>query len=190
MLSHLTTPCRRDHYPARLCEGVRDSGAVRLIALHSTESPCEPGAAAAVAGYFQSDEAGGSAHRVVDDDGCERCLGDLQIAEAAPGANTQGFHIEQCGYAAWSHNEWVSHLPMLHRVAYHVATAAGRFDVPLRFVGHRDLAAGRSGVTTHAAITKWQNSIGQPGTHTDPGEHYPLSLVISLARHYHTHREE
>ena len=184
MSTPISAPCRKDYFGAYHDSGPRPDSDVTLIVLHSTEG----GTASSVAHYFKEAASGGSAHLVVDDHGCQRCLADERIPWGAPGANTQGFHIEQCGYAAWTLHEWEQHISMLHRVAYKIARASTRFHIPITFLDATELKAGKRGVTTHRAITRWQNSIGKPGDHTDPGEHYPIDLVITLAKHYHAHR--
>ena len=178
----ITDPCKKTFFPAYHNSGTRPLSAVTLIVLHSTEG----GTAPSVARYFQEASSGGSAHIVVDDKGCQRCVADTTIPWGAPGANDQGFHIEQCGYAAWTAHQWEQHLPELHRVAYKVAAASKRFRIPIRFCTPTDLAAGKRGVTTHHAVSRWQTAIKAPGdhSHTDPGDGYPIDLVLALAAHY------
>jgi hypothetical protein len=178
----ISDTCKKTYFPAYHNSGARPLSDVTLIVLHSTEG----GTAASVARYFKSPASGGSAHVVVDDKGCYRCVADATIPWGAPGANTQGFHIEQCGYAAWTTKEWEKHLPMLHRVAYKIAAASKRFDIPIIFRDAADLEAGKHGVTTHNAVSRWQTAIKAPGdhSHTDPGPGYPMELTIALAIHY------
>jgi hypothetical protein len=179
----LKAVCNRDHMPAFRQSGSRSTGAIRLLVLHDTEG----GTAEGVARYFAGHEAGGSAHLVIDDTSCYRCLEDEVIPWGAPGANTNGFHIEQCGYASWSKARWMLHVRMLRRVAYKLAVHSHKFGIPLRFVTADELrhygVLGVSGVTTHLAIT--ESGIGGPGgTHTDPGDNYPLGFVLWLAKRY------
>lgn len=176
----IKAPCSRAYFPAHLSSGQRPRSAVKLIVLHSTEG----GTAESNARYFHAPGAGGSAHLVIDDDVCYRCLANITIPQAAPGANTIGFHIEQAGYAAWTRREWLAHDAMLDRVAYKIAQHAVLFKLPIMFRTAADLAAGKRGVTTHHAVTRWQNSIGEPGSHTDPGKGYPLDVVLDQARKY------
>src|SRR5215510_4526618 len=84
--------------------GARPLSAIKWIVMHSTEGDTALGAAA----WFANPASGGSAHLCVDDRYCFRTLPDGIIPWAAPGANTQGFHIEQAGYARWTSLIWSS----------------------------------------------------------------------------------
>ena len=182
MTTRFSEPCKKTYFPAYHESGTRPLHSVTLIVLHSTEG----GTAAGVARYFKGSTSGGSAHLVVDDKGCYRCLADTTIPWGAPGANEQGFHIEQCGYAAWTTEQWEEHLPELHRVAYKIAAASKRFHIPIEFCDAAALHAGKRGVTTHHAVSRWQTAIRAPGdhSHTDPGAGYPIDLVLHIALHY------
>ncbi len=169
--------CRRDFYPAYHTSGKRLLSAVAWIVLHSTEG----GTAASVARYFQSPSASGSAHLVVDDYACQRCLPNSAVPWGARGANRAGFHIEQCGFARWSSEEWKSHLATLERAAYKTALHCHGFGIPAVFVKAADLKAGRPGITTHAECSR---AFG--GTHWDPGAGWPRSLFMTLVRRYLT----
>lgn len=172
--------CNTTYHADTANSGKRALSAVKLLVLHSTETP--PNTAKAVARAFASKSAEGSAHLTVDDISCYRTLANDEIPWAAPSANTQGFHIEQCGYAAWTAAEWEKHLTMLHRTAYKLALHSIAFKIPLVFLDAAALKAGRKGVTTHAQISlAWPNKLGN---HHDPGKGYPMSLVINLAIHY------
>lgn len=184
MTMPIKSPCSKAHFPAHGQSGQRTTGSIELVVLHDTETPAD--SAGGVAAAFQSPRAEGSAHLVVDDVSCYRCLPDDVIPWAAIGANENGLHIEQCGYASWTAAEWERHLPMLHRAAYKAAVWGKKYRIPMRHVTAADLHAGRSGITTHHAVNRWQTSIRAPGdhSHTDPGTHYPIDLVVGLAKHY------
>jgi len=181
-VQRIKSPCNKDFMPAYRNSGARSLGAVRLIVLHDTEG----GTAKTIAEYFHGSSAEGSAHIVVDDKACYRCLADDIIPWGAPNANQDGFHIEQCGYASWSKARWLLHLPMLHRTAYKVAVHCLKFNLPVEFVDHVGLLAGHKGVTTHAEVSAYTRAAKLSGddTHTDPGSGYPIGLVMFLARRY------
>lgn len=162
-------------WPAFRESGTRSKESVIWIVLHSTEG----GTAASVARYFASRQATGSAHLVVDDDECFRCLRNDQVPWAAAGANHAGFHIEQCGFARWSAVIWRSHLQTLQRAAYKTALHCSVFDVPTVYRLAAELKAGFPGITTHAECTK---AFG--GTHTDPGLLWPRRLFMTYVRRY------
>lgn len=166
----------RTTYTAVHSSGTRPLDHVRWIVLHDEEAPTAESAAR----YFTDPQSGGSAHLCVDDQTCYRTLPNEAIAWGAPGANTEGFHIEQAGYARWSTVIWRRHLNTLKRAAYKTALHCRRFNIPPVFVTARDLRAGRPGVTTHAECTK---AFG--GSHTDPGLFWPRLLFMLYVKRYY-----
>lgn len=174
-MSDIRSDCLTDYHAIR-SSGSRPTSDILWIVLHDTEG----GSAKNVARYFATDAAGGSAHLVVDDQDCYRCLKNTEIPWGAPGANTAGFHIEQCGYAKWSTVIWRSHLKTLQRAAYKTAYHCHLFDLPPVFVPASGLKARQPGVTTHAECTR---AFG--GDHSDPGRGWPRSFFMLLVRGYH-----
>lgn len=175
-------------YHAYHTSGRRAKTQVHWIVLHDTEG----GTAQSVARYFTSRSSGGSAHLVVDDQECYRTLEPYEIpwgSASAIGANTAGFHIEQCGYAKWSTVIWKSHLNTLRRAAYKTAIWANYFKVPLVFVDATDLLAGHRGITTHNEVSKASRRKDPANasryTHSDPGPFWPRTLFMALVRKYH-----
>jgi hypothetical protein len=181
-MDKISASCRLT-YRAYHKSGTRSQHNIKLIVLHSTEGG---GSAAAVARYFTSASSGGSAHLVLDDNACYRCLRNIDIPWGAPGANEQGFHIEQLGYAAWTQKQWLAHEQMLDRAAYKIAYHAHLFKIPLVFLTAAGLKAGKRGVTTHAEVSKaWHKT-----DHSDPGSGYPIKYVLALAKKYLEGMEE
>jgi hypothetical protein len=173
----ISADCHND-YKAFHTSGRRPLSEIDLIVVHSTEG----GTARTVASYFSTPGSGGSAHLVVDDNACERCLRDDQIPWGAPGANYNGFHIEQCGYAKWVASLWSStHRKTLMRAAYKAALHYKRYlNGSPRFLTAANLKAGmRNGITTHAECSK---AFG--GDHVDPGKGWPRVLFMTLVRGY------
>lgn len=169
----------RTTYKAYHHGGTRLLREVRLIVMHSTESS---GTAKDVAHYFSTVQAGGSAHLVVDDTSCYRCLPNTVVPWGAPGANTDGFHIEQVGYADWAAERWMQHQDMLKRGAYKAAIHCKLFKIPATFVTAAGLKAGKSGITTHAEVSKaFPNDAGN---HHDPGTGWPAQYFVKLVRAY------
>ena len=176
---------RRDTPIAANCNtayhAIHDSGTRPLdqiwnIVIHATEG----GTSQSVASYFTMPSAGGSTQLVTDDYECYRCLRDDEIPWGAPGMNYHGFHIEQCGYAAWLSTMWSStHRKTLMRTAYKTALHCKKYDIPITFCFAADLKAGKQGITTHAECTK---AFG--GDHTDPGAGWPRALFMGMVRSY------
>lgn len=165
--------CRRDYYPAFRSSGRRPLSAIKWVVLHSTEG----GTASSIARYFKGSTAQGSAHLVVDDDGCQRCLPNGAVPWGAPGANFAGIHVEQCGYARWTREEWLEHRPTILRAAYKTAFHCHLFGIPAVFRRAVDLKAGRPGITTHVECSR---AFG--GTHWDPGVGWPRDVFMRRVR--------
>lgn len=142
---------------------------VLWVVLHGAESPT----AASTARYLASDAANGSAHLVVDDHECYRLLPDAIIAWGAPGANTNGVHIEQAGFARWGAATWLLHKDTIRRAACKAAQACYAHGVPPIFRTWGSLQRRMPGVTTHAEVTR---AFG--GTHHDPGRFWPRQLFM------------
>ena len=175
-MGNITERCNT-RYHADKSSGTRSLAAVRWIVMHDTEG----GTAEQIARYFSSSNAQGSAHLVIDDTSCFRCLENDEIPWGAPGANTNGFHIEQCGYAKWTSIIWSSkHRATLERAAYKAALHCKKFGIPPYFVESPELKAGKKGVTTHAECTK---AFG--GSHTDPGAGWPRWWFMRRVRYHY-----
>ena len=165
----------RHDYTALRTSGTRELSRIRLIVLHSAEAL----SAEAVGRWFADPRAQGSAHFGVDQDSIQRYLPLRAVPWGAPGVNSDGVHIEQCGYARWTRDGWLRRDEMLDRVAWLMAVLARRLDIPLRSLSDEELRRGERGVTTHRQCT-----LVYGGTHTDPGAGYPLDWVLARARHY------
>jgi hypothetical protein len=172
----LAASCSREFYKAFHRSGTRELSEIKWIVWHDEES----GTARSAAMYFRSPKSGGSAHLCVDDNECYRCLANEDIPWGAPGANEQGFHIEQAGYAKWSAVIWKKHINTLRRCAYKTALHCKQFGIPTVFLSAADLKAGKKGITTHREVSK---AFG--GDHSDPGPFYPIPLVMWFVRRYY-----
>ncbi len=163
-------------YTAVRTSGTRKISAITLIVLHDEEADTAESAAR----FFTLPEAKGSAHLCVDDMICYRTLNNADVPWAAHGANTQGFHIEQAGFAKWSAVIWKKHRLTLQRAAYKTAVHCRLFGIPVQFVLADGLKRGVPGITTHAECTK---AFG--GTHTDPGPLWPRKLFMRYVRAFY-----
>jgi hypothetical protein len=172
----ISKPCSTK-YKAVHYSGTRPLSAIKWVVMHSTEGDSALGAAA----WFANPNSGGSAHLCIDDKYCFRTLRDNQVPWGAPGANTNGFHIEQAGYAKWSTLIWSSkHRATLERAAYKAALHCRKFGIPPVFIDHTGLKAGRPGITTHMECTK---AFG--GSHTDPGAGWPRGWFMRRVKYHH-----
>lgn len=169
------------HIRALHDSGPRSRDSVKLIVLHSTEG----GTALSNANWFANPRSEGSANMVVDDSFAYRTLPDLVVPWAAPGANTQGWHMEHCGYARWSRADWLSHDLMLRRSAYKVAKRCKAFSVPPRWVGPLGIRLGRKGLTTHRDVSyAYPVQARAAGFHVDPGLGFPRDVYLDYVKGY------
>lgn len=152
---------------------------VRLVVLHSAEAPERPGTAQAIARWFAGPEAPmASAHYAVDAGTTVQCVLEGDVAFAAPGANHDGIQIELAGYARQEREDWLDtySAAMLERAAVLVGFICADYRIPAEIVDAAGLLAGRSGITTHAAVTAAYGL----STHTDPGPGFPMAAFVGL----------
>ena len=156
--------------------GPRKASSIRLVVIHSAEST----SAGAVAQFFAG-SAQASTQLAADDYVCYRMLPDLVIPWGAPGANSDGLHVETCGFAKWDAAQWRGHEPMLRRTAWKVAKWCWLYDIPVRWLTDRQLANGTArGLTQHVQVSK----VFKKSTHWDPGPNFPDELFIDYVADY------
>jgi hypothetical protein len=157
---------------------------IHRIVIHSTDSPCVAGGARANAQWFNNPESKGSAHYIVDPEEVVQSVLDDAIAWHAP-PNQHSIGVEMCDrpskesldhwmaspgeHPSGSKNplRWLerNHRATLVKAARLTAELALAYDVPVRFLGVKQLLAGEHGITTHANVS---NAFHQ-STHWDPG---------------------
>lgn len=160
----------------RVANGERN---IRLIVLHTMEALETAATAENCAQYFATTRVQASAHFCIDSDSIVQCVPMLDVAYAAPKANSDGVHIELAGYARQSEAEWDDTFSRaeLELCARLMAALSKDCNIPLRFLTRSELKAGERGVTTHQDC-----SAVFGGTHQDPGKHFPMTKVIGLAQ--------
>jgi N-acetylmuramoyl-L-alanine amidase CwlA len=183
-MSDIQAVCSRK-YRAVHTSGTRDTTEIKWIVLHSEEAVTAESAAT----WFANPKSGGSAHLCVDDTICYRTLNNEDIpwgSASAFNANSDGFHIEQAGFARWSSIAWMLHRKTIQRAAYKTALHCRAFDVPVQFVTADGLPA-KAGITTHAEITKASKRLNPGGSydHTDPGVFWPRRYFMRQVRRYY-----
>jgi hypothetical protein len=175
-------PCNRT-FTAKQNSGIRNLSDIKLVVIHDAENSN----ALSVARFFANTNEDASAHLVVGQTTCYRCLPDDVIPMAAPGANTIGVHIEQAGFARWTRDEWLNHLKTIKRCAYKAARLCHKYHLGPHFLDASALRAGRTGITTHNNVSLWQKALNAPGdhSHTDPGPNYPIDVFMHWVGVYH-----
>lgn len=153
---------------------------VRLVVVHATQSKERKGAARATAGWFADPAAKGSAHVTCDDAETIGSVHPQDTAAGAPGANEDGFHIEQVGYSEQGEPEWLDAYSekVIARAARAAIEACDLFDIPKVWLSVQDVRDGKAGITDHDTITK---ATGK-GTHWDPGPFWPRGRFMALVQ--------
>ena len=160
-------------------------GRIRLLVVHVTDPPTPLSSvptARSTAAYFAATDLDASTHVVVDDHEGYRTLADTVVPYGASGgdANTRGLHIEFAGHSGWTRAQWLQHPEMLARGGAVLAAWAAQYNLPLVVLGPQAVGDGLAqGVTTHANITQ---GFHVPGGHMDPGDGFPLDVLMAYAR--------
>ena len=149
------------------------------IVMHSTVSPCEPGAARATAEFFAREDNPTSAHYCVDPLEVIQCVPDHVVAYHC-GFNQDSIGIEMCEVPSMTNlARWLDlpHRQMRRRAVRLVAELCLAYEIPPWFVGVDGLLAGKNGVTTHSCMSKAYKR----STHWDPGT-WPRRLFMRQVR--------
>lgn len=157
--------------------GARRASSIRLVVLHSAEGSSAKG----VAAFFAQKSTQASTQLAADQTCCVRMLPDLVIPWGAPGANSNGLHIEMCGYARWTREQWLAKDAMLRRSAYKVAMWCFHYAIPARYVTVKSLVDGTAhGLTFHVDVSK----AFKGSDHWDPGPGFPRDVFLSYVKTY------
>lgn len=152
---------------------------VRLIVMHSMESPEKGDTAENVANYLQRVERPASAHICVDSNSIVQCVKDNNVAYGAPGVNKDGIHVELAGRAAQTETEWLDAygVQVLSNAANAVAQYCLKYGIPVHHLTNRELKDGKRGIIGHLQAT----AVYPPNAgHTDPGRFFPWTYFLSL----------
>lgn len=155
-------------------KGVRN---VRVVVIHSMESPEKGDTAEKVAQYFATTEREASAHLCIDSDSIVQCVLDNDVAWAAPGANKDGVHLELAGYAKQTKAEWLDAygVLLLENAAEATAQYCIKYDIPAIHLTDVELEKSKSrGIVGHVQVTE----VFKKGDHTDPGKGFPWDYFL------------
>jgi N-acetyl-anhydromuramyl-L-alanine amidase AmpD len=155
---------------------------VRLVVVHSMESPEKPGTALAVAKWFAGPSAPqASAHLCVDATDVIECVRQQDVAWAAPGANRDGYHVELAGRAAQTRDEWLDDLSgkTLYNASSAIALVCQAWEIPIRKLTLAEVKDGKTkGFCGHHDVSL---AFGK-SNHTDPGVSFPWDAFLDLCR--------
>lgn len=169
--------------PAKHQRAGRRGKTPRLIVIHSTESPEQGNGAEAVAKYFQNVQRTASAHRVADNNSTVMCVRDENTAFGAAGANDDGLHLEQVGYAKQTEADWLDtySVAMLTEGGKTIREWADEYAIPLVWLTVAQVADGKSrGLCTHADVSAAFPKISTG--HHDPGAQFPKERALAIWR--------
>jgi hypothetical protein len=152
----------------------RGGAAVRLLVVHTTENDADVTSAADIAAYFSRSASQVSAHVVIDDDTVIQCVDYGNACWAVAGYNNVSESAEMVGRAAYGTFDWQRHAGTIARAVQWLRDRSAARGIPLVYLSAADVAAGRSGWTSHL-------NLGQlGGGHHDPGDAAIAALINAL----------
>lgn len=157
---------------------------VKLIVLHTMETPQSEGRANQVALWFAGSSAPqASAHYMVDDKAIIQSVSEADTAWAVDeyDLNQESISIEHAGYAAQTPAIWANpySTAQLALSASLTADIAKRHGIPAVKLTPAQIVAGQSGFCGHADITA---AFKIAGGHTDPGANFPWASYIQAVK--------
>ena len=185
-----------DNFPfvkAKFFQEVSGKRNVRLIVIHSMEFPEKGDTAESCAKMFQDprDDKGkprpASAHLCIDNNSIVQSVLDNNIPAAAPGANSDGIHLELAGFARQTEAEWLDAYGVL--LLNNAAEAAGqyclKYDIPVKRLTNQELAKVKNkGFVSHAQVSE----VFKRSDHTDPGPGFPWQFFLQRVEQHRADR--
>ena len=153
-------------------------GKKRLIVLHSTEGFTGPNGAYDCAKYFQGD-VGASSQVCIDNNRGKvwECVSRPNASWTQCNYNGAATSAEQCGYASWSRDYWLTNRDAeLHNAADWIAEESKALGIPIVLLSSSQAQGSGSGVCYHSHLG------GDGCGHSDPGGGYPINEVIAWAK--------
>lgn len=150
----------------------------RLIVIHTMEGFTGPNGAYDCAKYFQGN-VGTSSQVCIDNNRGTiwECVNRANGAWTQCNYNSVSVSMEQCGYASWSTDKWLSERNnQLHNVADWIAEEAAKFGIPITRLSASQAQSGGRGICGHS-------DLGSSGCgHSDPGSGWPWNEVLAWAK--------
>lgn len=174
---------------ARYFRRGRRGAAVRLVVIHTAETPKGEKTARSVGNWFASEMRGadgkiyeGSTQYGVDANEIVQYVAESDTAYGAAGANETGIHIEHAGRASQTPAQWADAYSekMLRRSAVLVADLCRRFGLPIKRIGPDEVKAGAAGICGHVDISRAYPDKAGKSPHWDPGPNFPWAHYIEL----------
>lgn len=152
----------------------RGGAGVRLLVLHTAEGATT---FRDLGHYFQGNVQA-SSHSGADD--TPNAIGEYVKRENkawhVAQYNPVAMGLEQCAFARWTRDEWMSHPHLLENTARWIAEEAGKFNIPIVKLNALQAQGVGRGVCQHRDLGV------AGGGHTDCGDGFPIDYVLTLAR--------
>lgn len=168
--------------PAKWFGTTTEKRPIRLVVIHTTESPERKGAARTIANWFalgdMAPNARVSSHFVIDEAETIRCVRNEDIAWHAGRVNPYSIGIEHVGLARQTSADWRDEysIQMLGRSALVVGLICHVYGIPARRLSKDELLSNMGGIVGHLDVTRaWSVKHG----HTDPGEFFPWPSYLA-----------
>lgn len=158
---------------------------IRVFCVHDMEWRVGVSTAEDCAREFEATDTKKSAHICVDTDSVVQCVRDSDVAYAAPGANSDGIHMELAGFQRFTRAEWLAgdNLKVLEKGAHAAACYAKKYSLPVRRLSVAEVRGGSArGFCGHADVTLAFPEKGHG--HMDPGEHFPWDHFLARVQSY------
>jgi N-acetyl-anhydromuramyl-L-alanine amidase AmpD len=154
--------------------------AVRLIVIHTMETPERDGIAEDIANDFATrpPDKKASAHLCIDNKKIVQSVKDNDVAFAAPGANSDGIHLELSGRAKQTGAEWTDtySTAVLENAANAAAQYCMKYEIPVKRLSNAELGDKKAkGIVGHVQVSE----VFKLSTHTDPGQSFPWDRFLA-----------
>lgn len=166
---------------------------IDLIVIHTMEAPEKPTTAFNVATWFAGASAPvASANYCIGAESLTandvfQCVRDTDIAWGAPGANSNGIHLEHVGYASQTPANWGDSFSqqLLETSAQLAAQLAQLWSIPvIRLTPDELKKGGVRGFCGHVDVT---NSLNNGIGHQDPGPNFPWTSYLTRVKEILSH---
>lgn len=156
---------------------IKERRRIRLIVIHVMEAKESPRTAEDIGRYFQHPDKPSSTHVGVDCDSVVQYVRDNDVAYGAPGANSDGIHIELAGYSNQTQAQWLDAygLELLENAADVTAQYCLKYLIPPRQLTNVQLLAGEAGIVGHDQVSKTYRR----SDHKDPGPQFPWTYFLT-----------
>lgn len=114
---------------------------------------------------------------------------DNDVAFAAPGANSDGIHLELAGRAKQTSDEWADaySTAVLENAANAAAQYCVKYEIPVKRLANAELADKKAkGIVGHVQVSE----VFKLSTHTDPGKSFPWDQFLARVDVLRTERLE